>query len=138
MLLIAACVALGAGATFLISINLPKAHEAQATLIVGQSLSGASLDYSQLLVSQRLAITAQAGDPDAAAAIANGVARHLIATAPEIQGKRGIGNVFNLLRDPAAVACGGQYPGYPTDEAEHDEGLAGGPDARPSSKAPLA
>lgn len=49
-----------------------------------------------------------------------------------------IGLVLNLLRDPAAVAYGGHYPGYMTDEAEHDEGFSGGPDKRPSSQAPVA
>lgn len=49
-----------------------------------------------------------------------------------------IGLVLNLLRDPAAVAYGGHYPGYVTDEAEHDEGFSGGPDKRPSSQAPVA
>jgi capsular exopolysaccharide synthesis family protein len=36
---------------------LPKVYGAQATLIVGQSLSTASPDYNQLLVSQRLSTT---------------------------------------------------------------------------------
>ncbi len=57
LLIVAACIAIAAGVTLLISINLAKVYEAQATLIVGQSLSGVSPDYSQLLVSQRLSST---------------------------------------------------------------------------------
>jgi non-specific protein-tyrosine kinase len=49
-----------------------------------------------------------------------------------------IGVVLNLLRDPAAVAYGGHYPSYMTDEAEHDEGFTGGPGSRPSSQTPGA
>lgn len=57
LLIVVVCVALGAGAAFLISVNLTKVYEAKATLIVGQSLSGLSPDYNQLLVSQRLSAT---------------------------------------------------------------------------------
>jgi polysaccharide biosynthesis transport protein len=55
--LLVACVLLAAGATFLVSSQLPKSYESTATLIVGQSLSAASPDYNQLLVSQRLSTT---------------------------------------------------------------------------------
>jgi polysaccharide biosynthesis transport protein len=48
---------LAAGAAFGVSSVLPKTYEAKATLIVGQSLSAASPDYNQLLVSQRLSTT---------------------------------------------------------------------------------
>jgi polysaccharide biosynthesis transport protein len=51
------CVILAGGAAFAISTALPKTYEAKATLIVGQSLSAASPDYNQLLVSQRLSTT---------------------------------------------------------------------------------
>jgi len=51
------CVAVAGGVAFLLSNMLPKVYEAKATLIVGQSLSGASPDYNQLLVSQRLSTT---------------------------------------------------------------------------------
>jgi succinoglycan biosynthesis transport protein ExoP len=51
-------VLLAAGPAFVISSNiLPKAYEAKATLIVGQSLSAVNPDYSQLLASQRLSVT---------------------------------------------------------------------------------
>ena len=39
------------------SLQLPKAYDARATLIVGQSLSAVNTDYNQLLVSQRLSTT---------------------------------------------------------------------------------
>jgi non-specific protein-tyrosine kinase len=52
-----ACVLLAGGAAYLFSNTLPKVYEANATLIVGQSLSTASPDYNQLLVSQRLSTT---------------------------------------------------------------------------------
>jgi capsular exopolysaccharide family len=55
--LLLACVVLAAGAAFVVSSLLPKAYQAKATLIVGQSLSAASPDYNQLLVSQRLSTT---------------------------------------------------------------------------------
>jgi len=50
-------VLLAAGAAYLVSGLLPRVYEARATLIVGQSLSTASPDYNQLLVSQRLSST---------------------------------------------------------------------------------
>ena len=46
----------GLGAV-LVSLQLPKVYEAKATVIVGQSLSTANPDYSQLLVSQQLSTT---------------------------------------------------------------------------------
>ena len=55
--LLVVSVLLAAGAAFLVSSQLPKAYEAKATLIVGQSLSGVNPDYTQLLVSQRLSTT---------------------------------------------------------------------------------
>ena len=55
--LLVVSVVLAAGAAFVISGLLPKVYEAEATLIVGQSLSTASPDYNQLLVSQRLSTT---------------------------------------------------------------------------------
>lgn len=55
-LLIAAVVLAGAGA-FLFSSVQPKVYEAQATLIVGQSLSSVNPDYTALLASQRLSAT---------------------------------------------------------------------------------
>lgn len=55
--LLVICVVLAGGAAFVFSRMLAKVYEAQATLIVGQSLSGASPDYNQLLVSQRLSTT---------------------------------------------------------------------------------
>jgi polysaccharide biosynthesis transport protein len=50
-------VVLAAGAAFVVSSQLPKAYEAKATLIVGQSLSAVNPDYTQVLVSQRLSTT---------------------------------------------------------------------------------
>jgi polysaccharide biosynthesis transport protein len=50
-------VVLAAVAAFGVSSLLPKAYEAKATLIVGQSLSSLSPDFNQLLVSQRLSTT---------------------------------------------------------------------------------
>jgi non-specific protein-tyrosine kinase len=50
-------VVLAAGAAFGISGILPKTYEASVRLNVGQSLSAASPDYTQLLVSQRLSTT---------------------------------------------------------------------------------
>jgi polysaccharide biosynthesis transport protein len=52
-----ACVVIAGGAAFLFSNALPKVYEANATLIVGQSLSTVSPDYNQLLVSPRLSTT---------------------------------------------------------------------------------
>jgi tyrosine-protein kinase len=55
--LLVASVALAAGVAFLVSSQLPKTYEAKATLVVGQSLSAANPDYTQILVSQRLSST---------------------------------------------------------------------------------
>jgi capsular exopolysaccharide family len=55
--LLVVSVLLAAGAAFAVSSALPRAYEAKTTLIVGQSLSTASPDYNQLLVSQRLSTT---------------------------------------------------------------------------------
>ncbi len=131
--LLVASVLLAAGAAFVVSGFLPRTYEAKATLIVGQSLSAANPDYTQLMVSQRLSttyatvatkrpilegvieqldldvttdilaqqvradappdstlltITAQDGDPDVAAAIANALADQLVAASPAIQGRQ--------------------------------------------------
>jgi non-specific protein-tyrosine kinase len=50
-------VLLAAGVAYAVSSQLPKTYEAKATLIVGQSLSSVSPDYTQLLVSERLSAT---------------------------------------------------------------------------------
>jgi non-specific protein-tyrosine kinase len=55
--LFVASVLLAAIAAYFVSIQLPKAYEAKATLAVGQSLSAANPDYNQLLVSQQLSTT---------------------------------------------------------------------------------
>jgi polysaccharide biosynthesis transport protein len=55
--LLVASVVLAAGAAFLVSSQLPKTYEAKVKLMVGQSLSAADPDYTQILVSQRLATT---------------------------------------------------------------------------------
>jgi polysaccharide biosynthesis transport protein len=131
--LLVACVVLAAGAAFVFSSLQQKLYEAKATLIVGQSLSAASPDYNQLLVSQRLSttyasvattrpilnsvigqlgldvssdelskrvtadapldstlltISAQDANPGRAAAIANALAKQLIAASPAIQGRQ--------------------------------------------------
>ncbi len=57
LLFLAMCVVVAAGLAFFLSSSLPKVYEAKATLIVGQSLSGVSPDYNQILVSQRLSAT---------------------------------------------------------------------------------
>ena len=130
LMLVAALLA--GGAAFIVSNLQQKVYEARATLIVGQALSAANPDYTQLLVAQSLSatyaaiattrpimqslidelsldaspgglasrvrvdapadstllmITAQDTDPDRAAAIANALARHLIAASPAIQGR---------------------------------------------------
>lgn len=56
-LLIVAGVAIAAAASYIVSSGLPKTYEAQARLIVGQSLTSANPDYTQLLASQRLSQT---------------------------------------------------------------------------------
>lgn len=131
--LLIASVVLAGGAAYVFSSLQPKVYEAKATMIVGQSLSGVSPDYTQLLASQRLSttyaavattrpqlekviatlgldtsadnlaknvvaeapidstlvtITAQAGDPEVAADIANALAKELIAASPAIQGRQ--------------------------------------------------
>ena len=50
-------VVLAAGAALVLSNLQPKIYQAKATLIVGQSLTGTSPDYNQLLASQRLSAT---------------------------------------------------------------------------------
>ena len=55
-LLVAGVVLAGVGAYFLSSLQ-PKVYQADATLIVGQSLSAVNPDYNQLLVAQRLSAT---------------------------------------------------------------------------------
>ena len=55
--LLIVAVLLAAGVAFAVSSQLPKAYEAKATLIVGQSLSAVNPDYTQILVSQRLSTT---------------------------------------------------------------------------------
>lgn len=55
--LVIVSVLLAAGTAFVASSVQPKAYEARATLIVGQSLSAANPDFNQLLVSQRLSTT---------------------------------------------------------------------------------
>jgi non-specific protein-tyrosine kinase len=55
--LLVVSVVLAGGAAFIVSGQLAKTYEARATLIVGQALSAANPDYTQLLVSQRLSTT---------------------------------------------------------------------------------
>jgi non-specific protein-tyrosine kinase len=55
--LLVACAVLAGAAALVVSNLQQKVYEARATLIVGQSLSAANPDYSQLLVSQRLSTT---------------------------------------------------------------------------------
>jgi non-specific protein-tyrosine kinase len=55
--LVVVSVLLAAAAAFAVSSVLPKSYEADARLIVGQSLSSVSPDYNQLLVSQQLSAT---------------------------------------------------------------------------------
>ena len=55
--LLIASVVLAAGAAYLVTSQLPKTYEAKVKLMVGQSLSAADPDYTQILVSQRLATT---------------------------------------------------------------------------------
>jgi tyrosine-protein kinase len=131
--LVLASVVLAAGASFALSSLQQKTYEARATLIVGQSLTSASPDYTQLLVSQQLSttyakvattrpileavitklkldtttdelltkvhadsstgstlltISAQATDPDRAAAIANAVAEQLVTASAAIEGRQ--------------------------------------------------
>lgn len=133
VLLLFAIVVIAGGSAYLLSGLQPSVYEAKATLIVGESLSGANPDLNQLLVSQRLSttyaavattpqvlqkviadlnlsdtpsqlaprvfasaaqdaalltITARAGDPEVAAAIANTVATELIAASPAVLGRQ--------------------------------------------------
>ena len=55
--LLVVSVVLAAGVAFVVSGQLPKAYEAKATLVVGQSLSAVNPDYTQVLVSQSLSTT---------------------------------------------------------------------------------
>ena len=55
--LVAVSVLLAGGAAFAASSLQPKVYEARATLIVGQSLTALGVDYTQILVSQRLTST---------------------------------------------------------------------------------
>lgn len=55
--LLVGSVVLAAAGAFVVSSLQPKVYQAEATLIVGQSLSGTSPDYTALLVSQRLSTT---------------------------------------------------------------------------------
>ncbi len=56
-MLIVAGTALALVASFVISGVVPRVYEAQATLLVGQSLTSINPDYNQLLASQRLSQT---------------------------------------------------------------------------------
>jgi polysaccharide biosynthesis transport protein len=56
-LLLALGTVLAGAAAFVLSSLLPKTYEAETTLLVGQSLSAANPDYSQLLASQLIAQT---------------------------------------------------------------------------------
>lgn len=55
--LLVGSVLLAAAGAFVVSSLQPRVYQAEATLIVGQSLSGTSPDYTALLVSQRLSTT---------------------------------------------------------------------------------
>jgi capsular polysaccharide biosynthesis protein len=55
--LLVASVVLAAGVAFVVSSQLPKAYEAKATLLVGQSLSAVNPGLSQIQVSQNLSPT---------------------------------------------------------------------------------
>ena len=55
--LLVGSIALAAAGAFVVSTLQPKVYQAESTLIVGQSLSGTSPDYTALLVSQRLSTT---------------------------------------------------------------------------------
>lgn len=57
LLLIVAGTALAAASAYFVSSGLPKVYEAQARLIVGQSLTSVNPEYNQLLASQRLSQT---------------------------------------------------------------------------------
>lgn len=48
---------LAGGTAYLVSSSLPKVYEAQATLLVGQSRTSSSVDYNDLLASQRISQT---------------------------------------------------------------------------------
>src|SRR6187551_3795888 len=48
---------LAAAAGYFVSAAQPKTYEAQATLIVGQSLSALNPDYNEILTAQRLSRT---------------------------------------------------------------------------------
>ncbi|MEA2538585.1 MAG: tyrosine-protein kinase [Chloroflexota bacterium] len=55
--LLVGSVVLAAAGAFVVSSLQPRVYQAEATLIVGQSLSGTNPDYTALLVSQRLSTT---------------------------------------------------------------------------------
>ena len=55
--LLIASILLAAGAAFAVSNVQQKSYESEATLIVGQALTGVNPDYTQLLASQRLSTT---------------------------------------------------------------------------------
>ena len=91
--IILASAILAAGSAYFLSGLLPKTYEAKATVIVGQSLSDANPELSQLLASQRLSATYAAiavTRPLLEAAIekvgltvnAEELAKHVKATAP--------------------------------------------------------
>jgi non-specific protein-tyrosine kinase len=55
--LLIASVVLAAGAAYFVSSLQPKVYQARVIMIVGQSLSSVSADYTELLASQRLSTT---------------------------------------------------------------------------------
>lgn len=55
--LFAVGVLLAGGTAYLVSSALPKVYKAQVTLLVGQSRSSSSVDYNDLLASQRISQT---------------------------------------------------------------------------------
>ncbi len=55
--LLIAGVLLAGGSAYLVSISLPKVYEAQVTLLVGESSSSSSVNYNDLLASQRISQT---------------------------------------------------------------------------------
>lgn len=57
LMMIVSGAVIAAAVAFGVSAILPKVYESQASLLVGQSLSGLSPDYNQLLTSQQLSQT---------------------------------------------------------------------------------
>lgn len=51
------CMVLGGTAAYLVSSGLPNSYEARATLIIGQALTAANPEYTQVLTSERLSQT---------------------------------------------------------------------------------